>query len=132
MSPRHGKFHACRARDRSIGWRSGSRSRSLRSCAANRSAVPCDVPFQSLGFDSLRAVELQERLSQMSGVALSITTLWNYTSIDAYAAFLLDAMQGSEPASHSRGTDPLDGFSDDEIAAMLARELNMSAPESRT
>ena len=90
------------------------------------------MPFQSLGFDSLRAIELQERLSQMSGVALSITTLWNYTSIDAYAPFLLDAMQGPEPPQHSHEPDPLDSFSDDEIAAMLARELNMSEPESRT
>ena len=96
------------------------------------SAIPCDVPFQSLGFDSLRAIELQERLSQMSGVALSITTLWNYTSIEAYAPFLLDAMQGSEPQSYSNEPVPLDSFSDEEIAEMLARELNMSEPESRT
>lgn len=96
------------------------------------SAIPCDVPFQSLGFNSLRAIELQERLSQMSGVALSITTLWNYTSIEAYAPFLLDAMQGSEPQSYSNEPDPLDSFSDEEIAEMLARELNMSEPESRT
>ena len=89
-------------------------------------AVPRDVPFQSLGFDSLRAVELQERLSRMSGVALSITTLWNYTSIDAYAAFLLDAMAGSAPPL-ARPAHPLDDFSDDEIAGMLAQELGVTA-----
>jgi long-chain acyl-CoA synthetase len=81
--------------------------------------VPRDVPFQSLGFDSLRAVELRERLSRMSGVALSITTLFNYTSVDAYAAFLLDAMRG--PAQER---DQLNGFTDDEIARMLAKELS--------
>lgn len=89
-------------------------------------SIPRGIPFQQIGFDSLRAVELQERLSRMSGVALSITTLWNYTSIDAYAAFLLDAMQGPPPAPPpaSIETDPLDAFTDEEIAAMLSRELN--------
>jgi long-chain acyl-CoA synthetase len=82
--------------------------------------VPRDVPFQSLGFDSLRAAELQDRLSRMSGVALSITTLFNCASVEAYAAFLLDAMRGPAP----RQSDPLDGFSEDEIAEMLAKELS--------
>jgi long-chain acyl-CoA synthetase len=91
------------------------------------SAIPRAVPFQSLGFDSLGAVELQERFSQMSGVALSITTLWNYTSIDAYATFLLDAMQGQVPPQRLRETDPLDHLTTNEIAAMLAKELDMTA-----
>jgi long-chain acyl-CoA synthetase len=88
-----------------------------------------DVPFQMLGFDSLRTIELQERLSRMSGMALSVTTLWNYPSIDAYAAFLLDAMRGPAAAQHlsppSRTADPLDELSDDAIAAMLAKEIDM-------
>jgi long-chain acyl-CoA synthetase len=82
-----------------------------------------DAPFQALGFDSLHVVELQERLSRMSGVALSIATLWNHPSIDGYAAFLLDAMAGPEPAAPSVVRDELDDIPDDEIAAMLAREL---------
>jgi long-chain acyl-CoA synthetase len=90
------------------------------------SAIPRGVPFQSLGFDSLGAVELQERFSRMSGVALSITTLWNYTSIDAYATFLLDAMQGRASPRHLKETDPLDNFTANEIAAMLAKELGMT------
>ncbi len=86
-------------------------------------SVPRDVPFQSLGFDSLRTVELQERLSRMSGIALSVITLWNYTSIDAYAAYLLDAMQGSGPVPPPSTPDALDGLSESEIAALLEREL---------
>ncbi|HLJ19182.1 MAG TPA: phosphopantetheine-binding protein, partial [Stellaceae bacterium] len=86
--------------------------------------VPRGVPFQDLGFDSLRTVELQERLSRMSGVALSVITLWNYPSIDAYAAHLLDAMAGEAPLpSQPVAADPLDSYSENEIAAMLAREL---------
>jgi long-chain acyl-CoA synthetase len=90
--------------------------------------VPRDVPFQSLGFDSLRTVELQERLSRMSGVALSVITLWNYPSIDAYASYLLDAMRGAAAAPPPVAADPLDGYSEDEIAAMLARELDGANP----
>jgi acyl carrier protein len=83
-----------------------------------------DIPFQELGFDSLGAIELQERLSRMSGVALSITTLWNYTSIDAYATFLLDAMQGAVPVQRASAVDPLDDLTPAEIATMLAHELD--------
>ena len=93
-------------------------------CKADR--VARDVPFQSLGFDSLRTVELQERLSRMSGVALSVITLWNYPSIDAYAAYLLEAMLGTAPQQQPRADDPLDAYSEREIAAMLARELEAS------
>jgi long-chain acyl-CoA synthetase len=87
-------------------------------------AILRGVPFQSLGFDSLRAVELQERLSRMSGVALSITTLWNYPSINAYAAYLMDTMAGPAAAQTQEEADPLEDFTHHEIAAMLARELN--------
>ena len=86
-------------------------------------AVPLDTPLQSLGLDSLRAVELQARLSKMSGVALSITTLWNYTSIEAYAAFLIDAIEGRSGQSWGTAPDEIDSMSDEEVAAMLAREL---------
>ena len=94
--------------------------------ACEPSAVTRDLPFQSLGFNSLRTVELQERLSRLSGVALSITTLWNYPSIDAYANFLLDAMQGGSAPAAAAG-DSLDDLPDEEIAALLARELDLGA-----
>jgi long-chain acyl-CoA synthetase len=101
--------------------------------ASEPQAIARRVPFQNLGFDSLRAIELQERLSRMSGVALSITTLWNYPSIDAYAAFLLDAIQGPTPPAASTAetiaVDPLDDIPDGDIAALLALELTLSAEE---
>jgi len=90
--------------------------------------IPRALPFQDLGLDSLGAVELQERLSRLTGVALSITTLWNYPSVDAYAAFLLDAMTGTvPPEAPAPIPDTLDGVPDAEIAALLARELGLSA-----
>lgn len=88
-------------------------------------AVACDVPFQDLGLDSLRVIELRERLSRLSGVALSVATLWSHPSIEACAAFLLAAMEGSPPAPPAGAEDPLDRIPDGEIAVLLARELGL-------
>jgi acyl carrier protein len=41
--------------------------------------------FHDMGFDSLRAAELHQRLVNLTGLPLSITVLWNYPSIDALA-----------------------------------------------
>ena len=93
-------------------------------------AVVVGVSFQNLGFDSLRVIELQERLSRMSGLALSVTTLWNYPSVLAYADFLLGAMRGSQSAPPSASEDDLDLLSDDEIATMLADELQLTGGQT--
>jgi long-chain acyl-CoA synthetase len=58
------------------------------------------VPFQDMGFDSLRATELHLRLVKLTGLPLSISVLWNYPSIDALAAALWDqltAQPGDRP-----------------------------------
>ena len=93
------------------------------------SDVPLNASFQSVGFDSLHAIELQQRLSRMSGVALSITTLWNYSSIHAYTAFLIDAIEGRKVRTPGIMPDEIDSMSDEEIAALLAKEV--AAPSRR-
>jgi long-chain acyl-CoA synthetase len=60
-------------------------------------AVARSASFQSMGFDSLRAAELHQRLVKLIGRPLSITILWNYPSIDELAAALC-ARTGAEPA----------------------------------
>jgi len=47
------------------------------------------APFRSMGFDSLLATELHLRLVKLTGLPLSITMLWNYPTIDEFAAALL-------------------------------------------
>jgi aryl carrier-like protein len=60
--------------------------------------ISCSASFQSLGFDSLRAAELHQRLVQMTGLPLSITMLWNYPSIDEFADALVTMMQSGGEA----------------------------------
>lgn len=45
--------------------------------------------FQSMGFDSIRSAELQNRLIKITGLPLSITLLWNYPSINELSRLLL-------------------------------------------
>jgi long-chain acyl-CoA synthetase len=62
--------------------------------------------FQSMGFDSLRATELHQRLVKLTGLPLSITMLWNYPSIDALAAALLALMKLAPNDRPEPETDP--------------------------
>ena len=48
--------------------------------------------FQSLGFDSISSVELQSRLSLLTGLPLAITLLWNHPSIEALATVILEKL----------------------------------------
>lgn len=50
------------------------------------------VPFQSLGFDSIRSAELHNRLLQLTGLPLPITLLWNHPTIDELATVILDRL----------------------------------------
>jgi long-chain acyl-CoA synthetase len=51
-------------------------------------SIARSASFQSMGFDSLRATELHQRLVKLTGLPLSITMLWNYPSIGELAAAL--------------------------------------------
>ncbi len=59
------------------------------------SRISRSTSFQSLGFDSIRAAELQSRLIRLTGLPLSITLLWNHPTIDELADVLVDKMQSS-------------------------------------
>ncbi len=61
-------------------------------------AVPARQPFSELGFDSLTAVELRNRLNTAIGRQLPATIVFDYPSPLALAKHLLDDIDGTVPA----------------------------------
>jgi polyketide synthase 12/myxalamid-type polyketide synthase MxaB len=102
----------------------------------NSQAIDPDEPLQSMGLDSLMAVELRNKLGQSAGKTLPATLLFEYSTINALADYLSSEVfalefnaQKSAPGSETPQVDPstdssaLDDLSDDELVAMLKNKL---------
>nr|ALA09358.1 type I modular PKS [Micromonospora sp. RL09-050-HVF-A] len=81
---------------------------------AGPDAVEADRTFQSLGFDSLTAVELRNALSTAAGLRLPATLIFDYPTPVALAEFLhgelsgaLDVPQARQTATTTIGDDPV-------------------------
>lgn len=86
----------------------------------------------SLGFDSLMALELRNRLQSLLDVKLSATMVWNYPTIPALSGHLaqllnlsLEAEESSPgtPGNGSTGAPDLDKLTENELASLLDDEL---------
>ncbi|GAA1954820.1 hypothetical protein GCM10009754_25510 [Amycolatopsis minnesotensis] len=81
--------------------------------------VPSDRPFKELGFDSLTAVELRNRLTGTTGVRLPVTAVFDHPTVSALARWLDAELSGdSEPVSHAVAS----ASADDEPIAIIAMQ----------
>ncbi|HWA53586.1 MAG TPA: SDR family NAD(P)-dependent oxidoreductase, partial [Solirubrobacterales bacterium] len=74
--------------------------------------VPLDKSFRDLGFDSLGAVELRNRLRADSGVLLAATAVFDYPTPRALAEHLLESVAGARSArrpapARARAEEPI-------------------------
>ncbi|OBA64063.1 polyketide synthase [Mycobacterium sp. 1100029.7] len=76
-------------------------------------AIDPDKAFQDLGFDSLTAVEMRNRLKTATGLALSPTLIFDYPTPNGLAGYLRNELAGvpqeitHTPAAQATGDDPI-------------------------
>ncbi|MFE7455350.1 acyl carrier protein, partial [Streptomyces griseus] len=75
-------------------------------------AIPPDIAFEQLGFDSLTAVELRNQLTRATGVQLSATLVFDHPTATALAGHLRDTLA---PSGRKAARAKLD-----EVAALLS------------
>lgn len=94
---------------------------------SDASAIDPEQPFRELGFDSLTAVEMRNRLSTMSGVPLPATSVFDHPTPSKLAAFLLSRIATDDTAApRSAALDVLD-----ELEGLLTAEAGTDADDDR-
>ncbi|WP_346241226.1 type I polyketide synthase, partial [Streptomyces malaysiensis] len=83
-------------------------------------AVDPEVTFMSLGFDSLMAVELRNRLSATVGTRLTPTLVFDYPTASGLAGHLYDKLGLAPAAAAVAGPEPAGDVDESEVREALA------------
>ena len=67
-------------------------------------AIAGELAFSEVGFDSLTAVELRNRLKTATGLSLSPTLIFDYPTPDALAGYIRQELAGAPQAIEQAGT----------------------------
>lgn len=60
------------------------------------SKIKEDATFKSLGIDSLMAVQLKNKLQEISNLELTVSSIWTYPTVEKYAEYIVEELQIGE------------------------------------
>ncbi|WP_425087975.1 SDR family NAD(P)-dependent oxidoreductase [Streptomyces cyanogenus] len=89
-----------------------------------------DLSFKELGFDSLAAVELRNRLTATTGLRLPATLVFDYPNCDALAGHLLTLVGGERPSASDGLLAGLDAW-EAAVLALPEQDERLSAVTDR-
>ncbi|WP_261900544.1 type I polyketide synthase, partial [Mycobacterium marinum] len=89
-------------------------------------AIDPDRAFQELGFDSLTAVEMRNRLKSATGLALSPTLIFDYPNSAALAGYMHRELVGSSPQSDTTAEAPGEAELQRVVASIPVKRLRQA------
>ncbi|MFG2098952.1 type I polyketide synthase, partial [Streptomyces sp. NPDC048612] len=82
--------------------------------------MPSDGVFKDLGFDSLTAVELRNRLNDRTGLRLAPTVIFDHPTVESLAAHLLETWSGTSSSTAVPVRALPAGSDDEDMIAIVA------------
>ncbi|MET8748270.1 type I polyketide synthase, partial [Streptomyces sp. NPDC004728] len=92
---------------------------------ASPEAVEADRPFKELGFDSLTAVELRNRLGDATGLRLPATLVFDHPTPREISRFLLAETVGPEETGTGTGASPMRAAADDDLVVIVGMSCRL-------